>query len=101
MTKLKEGESYYLPFWVVLVHLDATPPDPFVKCKLIKLTKTETVGVVDDKTIFTMADTCIVELHIDNVIHDMPIDHLIEKSELTEWASRFAQWFTDYAKQES
>lgn len=101
MTKLKEGESYYLPFWVVLVHLDVTPPDPFVKCKLIKLTQTETVSVVDDKSKFTMVDTCSIELYIGNKIHDMPIDHLIKKSELTEWASRFAQWFIDYAKQES
>ncbi len=87
---------YYLPFWVIQQYMDTTPPDPFMACKLVRLTDTETLA--DSGVAFI--PTCEIEVKTGLII-DVPRNYLIRKDQLNEWAARFAQWFVDFAKIES
>jgi len=88
---------YYLPFWVVNDYLDDwDSQDPFVKCKVLRLTQVPSYIEDDPKPV----DTCDIEIRSETV-NDVPQDYLIAKEELNEWASKFAQWFVSFANSES
>ena len=90
---LRENGIYYIPFWVVQAYLDTTPPEPFVQCKLLHLTKSE---VISDGAA-ELIDTCELELPT-GTVKDVPRSYVIEKSQLGKWARRFSKWFLDFAK---
>jgi len=95
-TKIFIDGYYYLPFWVVQEYLDVDPPDPFVKCKVIRLTQMNLAG----DTGLAHLDTCEVELPT-GIAPNVPQSYLITKENLQEWAQRFAEWFITFAETES
>jgi hypothetical protein len=101
--QLGSGSICYVPFWTLLNYLDAAPPDPFVKCKLIRHSKTEVVGK-DGKREYV--DTCSIDVYPNtaseglNIVHDMPMDFLIVKDQLSEWSNRLCTWFNGYVEKE-
>ena len=82
------GENYFIPFWCLLNYLDTTPPDPFIKCKLLDLSTADIM--VDD--IMTKIDTCTIQIFTGD-IPNFPANHLIKPTDLREWADRIAEWF--------
>lgn len=89
-------EEYYVPFWVLLNYLDTTPPDPFIKVKLLKVTKTQTISADNDNVNFDYIPTCSIEVMPKVVANDIPRDYLIHKNDLSEWKQRLSQWFLEY-----
>ena len=87
---------YYLPFWIIQQFLDINPPDPFVKCKVVRLTQDHISGEAGTE----LLDTCDIELPT-GTAQGVPRSYLICKHELKEWAQKFAEWFLSFAETES
>jgi hypothetical protein len=93
MTSVNVGSEVYIPVWIVLDFLDTSPPDPFIKCKIV------TIGerVLNSPTGTVVGQICDVELGKDGLIANaVPVEYLILPHELQNWATNIAKWFSDY-----
>ncbi len=79
-------------------YLGPNPPDPFIKVRLRKITKST---VLDSDLKEASVDTCLIELPGEVMVPDVLVSYLLHKTELVEWASRFSRWFKKAAKEES
>lgn len=89
----KPNDEVYIPFWVVLQFLDVTPPDPFIKCRILTLgtsTFQSPAGEIEYAA-------CDLELGKPGLIADgIPIEYLIQPDHLKHWAHEIAEWFRKY-----
>ncbi len=91
MTSHEIGDIVFVPFWVVFESLDATPPNPFLKCTILS------VGTTPDDQV----EICDLNLGKPGLIAPGVVTkHLIKPSQLGEWAKIIADWFIDYAEKE-
>lgn len=87
------GTIVYVPFWIVLEYLDISPPDPFIKC---------TVMSVGRKTLHSPSgpvDGVVCDLNLGKdglVAYSIPLDYVIQRKDLDEWAVRISKWFSDF-----
>lgn len=89
----KVGDECYVPFWILLDFVDATPPDPFIKCMIISLYEGTAHSPSGDIT----ATFCDLNLGKDDLIASaMPVDYLIAQQDLKQWAENISKWFADY-----
>lgn len=86
------GDDAYVPFWVLLEFLDTTPPDPFVKGKVVGLglrRMTSPQGQVQFLA-------CDFEIKPDLVAPGIPAEYLIAPADLQTWADQIGDWFKSY-----
>lgn len=88
---LTVGDTVYVPFWVVLEYLDNTPPDAFVSCQIINK------GVRSFNNGDIQIEACDLEIKEGLVAYTIPVDHILSKNELPDWANKIAQWFVESA----
>lgn len=83
------GDNVYIPFWVILEYLGVTPPDPFIKCKVLK--------IYESKTVDTGEPVSVCDLQTENATIDtIPISYLIKPEDLQAWAEKIANWFKEF-----
>jgi hypothetical protein len=96
---LTVGEVYFVPFWAVQQHLDASVPDPFIKCKLLRLYSVDAVNP-DTMTPEFPVDACKVSIYYNAehpiVIEDLPSGLLVRREEVSETGDKIAEWFASY-----
>jgi hypothetical protein len=87
------GDEVWVPFWVLLEFLDNSPPDPFVKCKIVDIQRNKTFGegYVDEAII-----TCDLEIKKDLIANTIPLSYLIDTENLNHWADKIGQWFINF-----
>ena len=83
------GDEVWVPFWVLLEFLDNSPPDPFVKCKIVDIQRSKTFG---DEAIAT----CDLEIKKDLMANTIPLSYLIDAENLNHWADKIGQWFINF-----
>lgn len=87
------GSVIYVPFWILLEYLDISPPDPFIKCTVITIgrkTLHSPNGPVD-------GIVCDLDLGKDGLIaYSIPLDYVIQRKDLGEWAERISKWFSSF-----
>lgn len=86
------GQLAYVPFWVLLEFLDATPPDPFVCGTILSIN----LRRVNSPTGQQQFMACDFEIKPDLVAPGIPIDYLIAQEDLNAWAEKIADWFKNY-----
>ncbi len=91
------GDDVYVPFWVLLEFLDTTPPDPFVKGKVVS------VGIrrMNSPTGQIQFMACDFEIKPDLIAPGIPTEYLIPEAELRAWADKIADWFRSYPDKQS
>jgi len=87
------GETVYVPFWSLLDFLDATPPEPFVKCKILNLV-TQRQNSPNGPVEYMAADLDLGKP--DLFANGVPIEYLIKAGQLQAWADKIADWFRGY-----
>jgi hypothetical protein len=95
MTSLdfKVGDEVFIPFWVVLRSLDATPPTPFIRCKIVKIASCYYNSPQGPQELIG----CDLNLGKDGLIApNIPLSYLIRRSDLADWATKLADWFLSY-----
>lgn len=90
---IKSGDHVFVPFWVLQEYLDASPPDPFVYCKVLKTYATGVVGNND-----LAVDICDLEIKQNLEAPAIPISYLIKPDEIEEWANKIGEWFLEFPK---
>lgn len=90
------GDKFYIPFWIILQFSDATPPEPFIKVKVIS--KRWNNGVSPDGPVQVLC--CDLECPKHIVATDIPISYLIKPKNLKQWADEIANWFRDFPERE-
>ena len=84
-------DKVYLPFWIVLSHLDQSPPDAFIPCFILQ---SETR---DGDTYHELA---LYDEKSDLKAH-VPAQYVIKPEALAEWGQKIADWFTESARKHS
>lgn len=91
------GDEAYVPFWVLLEFLDTTPPDPFVKGKVLSV-GLRRLNSPQGQVQFL---ACDFEMKPDLVAPGIPVEYLVAESELQAWADKIADWFKSYPGKQS
>ena len=91
--EFKVGDEAFLPFWIVLEFLDATPPAPFIRCRVLGIGTRELIGL-GGKYSFEACDLNLGKP--DLIAPGVPATYLIHRDDLREWANRIGNWFIDY-----
>ncbi len=86
---LKPGDTAFVPFWVVLEFIDATPPDPFVSGKILNIGTRHTKTPEGPYQFLA----CDFEIKPDLIAPGLPLDYIIQESDLKDWARKIADWF--------
>lgn len=89
------GSVYYIPFWILLEFLDATPPDPFIKVRVsntFKMSATNSKGSVD---------CCDLIIKPGLIANGIPTEFLIDQKDLPFWANKISEWFLNYTSNQS
>lgn len=87
------GEEVFVPFWIMLDFLDASPPEPFIKCKILRIW----TGNFQDANGPVARTACDLDLNKPDLIATgIPIAYLIKQDDLEEWVSKIADWFKNY-----
>ena len=93
-TKLVIGAKFYVPFWVLLEFLDATPPNPFIEVVIISIdTK---YGTNPDGPVRVLCCDLMCNGKRQLVANNIPAEYLIAPDNLREWADKIADWFSDF-----
>jgi hypothetical protein len=82
----------YVPFWVLLPHLDAVPPTPFLKCRILRDYEKDAQGA-DGPYKIRVLD---LEIKTDLRAEAIPYAYVIEEKDLNDWKKRIADWFLEY-----
>lgn len=88
------GSTYYLPFWILLEFLDATPPDPFVSVRIVNMYQMSSMND-GQKTTIECCDL-IINNKSDLTANNIPIQFLIHQEDLQSWAEKISNWFLNY-----
>jgi len=86
------GTEVFVPFWVVLDCLDATPPEPFVRCTVLNSGRRRLASPSGPVTL----DVCDLELKPGLVAAGIPAEYLVQRTDLDKWAKCIAAWFAAY-----
>lgn len=93
-TKMVIGAKFYVPFWVLLEFLDATPPNPFIEVEILSVdTK---YGTSPDGPVEVPCCDLMCDGKRQLVANNIPAEYLIAPDNLREWADKIAEWFRDY-----
>ena len=84
-----DGDEVWVPFWVLLEFLDNSPPDPFVKCKIVDIQQSKMFGG-------EVVTTCDLEIKKDLIANTIPLSYLIDAENLNHWATKIGQWFINF-----
>jgi len=87
--KFVDGDEVWVPFWVLLEFLDNSPPDPFVKCKIVNIKQST---MFNDEVV----TTCDLEIKKDLIANTIPLSYLIDTENLNHWATKIGQWFINF-----
>lgn len=94
MQDISIGSTYYIPFWVLLEFLDATPPDPFIKVQIVNLH--DMSAMANDVPMKVKCCDIIIDGKSGLIANNIPTEYLIEPAELPNWAERIANWFKEF-----
>ena len=87
--KFVNGDEVWVPFWVLLEFLDNSPPDPFVKCKIVDIKQSKMFNN-------EVVTTCDLEIKKDLIANTIPLSYLIDTENLNHWAAKIGQWFINF-----
>src|ERR1700735_125257 len=90
--ELQLNQEVYVPFWVLLEFIDAAPPDPFVKCRIINIGQ----RCLNSPTGQVQILMCDLEIKPGLVAPSLPVSHVIAKENLADWAIKIGDWFKEY-----
>jgi len=94
ISKITIGDEFFVPFWVLLQFLDTTPPDPFIRVKILKTSIHTGIGQ-DGPIEFQCCDISCngkIQLTADGI----PAEYLIALDDIDTWKVKIADWFKDF-----
>jgi len=92
------GDSFYIPFWVLLEYLDTTPSDPFISAKILNI-KTLNATTSDGHKLVQCCDIeCLSHQgqKMSFTVCNVPVEYLIRPDSLRDWADKISKWFIGY-----
>ena len=91
------GTKYFVPFWILLEFLDTAPPDPFIEVEILSIDHrfaNSPVGPIGVRCCSLIIDN---KQHL--IANNIPVQYLIAKDDLKEWADKIANWFSSFRKE--
>jgi hypothetical protein len=92
--KLAIGDVVFVPFWVIIEYLDASPPAPFIKCEIVAMY----IRTMQSPTGAVSTEVCDLKIKEGLVAFTLPLDYLIQSKDLDSWADKISNWFKEYPK---
>ena len=90
--KLAISDVVFVPFWVIIDYLDASPPAPFIKCEIVAMY----IKTMQSPTGAVSTEVCDLKIKEGLIAFTLPSDYLIQSKDLDAWAEKISNWFKTY-----
>lgn len=90
------GAKFYVPFWVLLEFLDASPPNPFISVEVLSIEPKTASGPEGPVEVLCCDLKCDGKKQL--IAHNIPAEYLIAPANLREWATKIANWFSEFGE---
>lgn len=95
--KWQIGQEAFVPFWIIIDHVDVSITDSFVKVKVLS----ESLRHMNSPTGTIQLPACDIEIRPGLVANSIPSDYLISLDQLPMWAEKIAEWFKSYPNRQN